>query len=179
MIRRGHRSPRQVHVVAFAVAAIVMSVPANLLPVMRMSIMGQPPSEPTIYGGVVLLWQQGLWPLGLIVFTASILVPLFKLSALGWLLWCARRRRRSGSRVATRLYTVINAIGRWSMLDVFLVAFLCGAVRFGQLATVQPRAGIVAFAAVVVCTVLAAESFDPRWLWNGPSETASQLHSTP
>src|ERR1043166_8378951 len=81
------------NVVAFAFSALVMLMPANLLPVMRMTIVGQAPSEPTIFGGIVLLWQQGLWPLGLIVFTASILVPIFKLAGLGWLLWSARRRR--------------------------------------------------------------------------------------
>jgi paraquat-inducible protein A len=125
---------------------------------------------------VLQLWDDDLFALAAIVFTASFLVPLLKLVGLARLLWAARRpaadRRRT--RALLRLYGAIDFIGRWSMLDVFLVAFLCGAVRFGALASVQPRPGVAAFAAVVVLTMLATHAFDPRLLWAENAETVRE-----
>ncbi len=150
---------------AFAIAAAVMLIPANMIPVMTFATAGTPPNVTTIFGGVALLWKEGLWALGLIVFTASVAVPGLKLGGLAWLLYAIRGGRRPNSRALTRLYTVINNIGRWSMLDVFLVAFLTGAVRFHRLASVVPMNGIIAFAAVVILTMIATQQFDPRLLW--------------
>ena len=152
---------------ALAVAAVIMLVPAYMLPVMHLGIVGKVTSDTTILSGVIQLWQQGLGVLAAIVFTASFLVPLLKLGGLAWLLAAANRGvgQESRSRRLTRVYGAIDFIGRWSMLDVFLVAFLCGAVRFGKLASVYPRPGIAAFAAVVVLTMVATHSFDPRMLW--------------
>jgi len=106
-----------------------------------------------------------MWPLAVIVCTASILIPLLKLAGLAWLLLGARPGSSAKSRRMTRIYAALDFIGRWSMLDVFLAAFLTGLVRFGEFSTVTPRAGIVAFAAAVVLTVLATRAFDPRTLW--------------
>ncbi|MDB6092904.1 MAG: Paraquat-inducible protein [Verrucomicrobia bacterium] len=152
---------------ALAVAAVVMLVPAYTLPVMHLGILGQHSADTTIFSGVVQLWQQGLGGLAAIVFTASFLVPLLKLLGLAWLLLAANREkfRRRRPRLLTRIYGAVDFIGRWSMLDVFLVAFLCGAVQFGQLASVQPRPGVAAFGAVVLLTMLATHRFDPRLLW--------------
>ena len=109
-----------------------------------------------------------------IVFIASIAIPMLKLASLAWLLIAARRRvRPRHARPLTRLYAVVDFIGRWSMLDVFLVAFLSGVVRFGAFSHVEPRAGIVAFAAAVVLTVLATRAFDPRVLWREQAATIS------
>ena len=149
---------------AFAIAAAIMLIPANVLPVISTSTGGEARTD-TIFSGVVALWQEGLEPIAAIVFVASIVIPLLKLVGLAWLLFAAGRRGNGASRRFTRLYAVLDFIGRWSMLDVFLVAFLTGVVRFGILAQVEPRQGIVAFAAAVVLTILATREFDPRWLW--------------
>jgi paraquat-inducible protein A len=95
-----------------------------------------------------------------------------------WLLWSVRRPAIPYPRRLTRLYALLNFIGRWSMLDVFLVAFLSGAVKFGSLADVEPREGIIAFASVVIFTMLATHAFDPRLLWAGSSREPSRLSSS-
>ncbi|MDO8540635.1 MAG: paraquat-inducible protein A [Opitutaceae bacterium] len=149
---------------ALALAGTIMMVPANLLPVLSTNLTGQTRSD-TIISGIVALWEDGMWGIAAIVFTASILIPVLKLLGLGWLLLAVRWPPRDGRRRRTLFYAVLDFIGRWSMLDVFLVAFLAGTVKFGALASVEPRTGIVAFTAVVVLTVLATNAFDPRWLW--------------
>jgi paraquat-inducible protein A len=142
-----------------------MLVPANFLPAMHVEMAGRTPQAATIYEGVVVLVEEGMWGLAAIVFTASIFVPFLKLVGLGWLLTATRRPGRVDARRLTGVYRVVEFIGPWSMLDVFLVGFLCGAVRFGRLASVEPGPGIVAFGAAVVLTMFATRAFDPRWLW--------------
>jgi len=161
-----HRRSSCTRAAAFALAAAAMLVPANVLPVLITAISGHERTD-TIFSGTVGLAEDGLWVLAAIVFIASILIPLLKLVGLSWLLWAVRRGVRDPERARrlTRLHGVLNFIGRWSMLDVFLAAFLAGIVRFGSLATIEPGAGIVAFAAAVVLTMLATQAFDPRLLW--------------
>ena len=101
----------------------------------------------------------------MIVFTASIVVPVLKLAGLGWLLLGSRRPGFGSPQRLTKLYAVVDFVGRWSMLDVFLAALLTGLVQFGAISSVTPRIGIVAFAAAVVLTVLSTWAFDPRVLW--------------
>lgn len=149
---------------AFAAAAAIMLVPANVLPVLSMEIPGQSRTD-TIMSGIVGLCEDGSWAVAAIVFTASIMVPLLKIAGIATLLLGVRRRPVRHPRGLTRLYATLDFIGRWSMLDVFLVAFLSGAVRFGALAKVEPRSGIIAFAAAVVLTMLATDAFDPHTLW--------------
>jgi len=149
---------------ALAVAAAIMLVPANLYPVLSTQISGRDRDD-TIFSGAVELWRNGFGVIALIVFTASIVVPVLKLAGLGWLLLNARPGASGDARRLTRIYSALDFIGRWSMLDVFLAAFLTGLVQFGQLSAVVPRAGIVAFAAAVVLTVFATQAFDPRVLW--------------
>lgn len=151
---------------AFATAGLIMLVPANLLPVMYSDAVRQTAIEATILSGIIRLYEDGLWPLAAIVFIASLLVPLLKILGIAWLLYASRRSDPQRALRGTRLYRLLETIGRWSMLDVFLVAFLTGAVRFGRLAGVEPRAGIIAFAAAVVLTMLATRSFEPRYLWD-------------
>jgi paraquat-inducible protein A len=149
---------------ALGLAAAILCVPANVLPVVSTATPGSVRTD-TIFSGIVALCEDGMWGIGFIVFAASILIPLLKLVGLAWLLVLVRRGRPDNRRRLTRIYAVLDFIGRWSMLDVFLVAFLAGVVQFGAIASVEPRAGIIAFAAVVVLTVLATDAFDPRWLW--------------
>jgi paraquat-inducible protein A len=153
---------------ALALAAAIMLVPANLLPVLTTESSGSN-SNNTIFSGTVELWRQGLWAIAAIVFTASIVIPALKLVGLGWLVLGTRRGPPRNPRRMTRVYVAIDFIGRWSMLDVFLAAFLTGLVQFGEIATVRPRAGIVAFAAAVVLTILATQAFDPRSIWDAES----------
>jgi paraquat-inducible protein A len=162
-----HRRASCAQAAALAIGAAIMLGPANLLPVLSTNISGEARTD-TIFSGTVALCEDGLWALGAIVFTASILIPVLKLVGLAWLLWAARRGAGERAPQLTKIYSVLDFIGRWSMLDVFLAAFLAGIVQFGSLATIEPRPGIVAFAAAVVLTMLATHAFDPRILWDEP-----------
>jgi paraquat-inducible protein A len=162
--------------IAFTAAAAIMLIPANVLPIL-ISDTGGVARIDTIYSGIMGLFQSGLWPLALIVAIASLLIPFIKLAGLIILMLAARNGPSLHAKPLTRLYAVLDFVGRWSMLDVFLVAFLTSAVRFGALSTVQPGIGIAAFAASVVLTILATHAFDPRTLWPQPHSsptTASQ-----
>ena len=166
------RKPLSVHrTLAWLVVALALYVPANLLPVMTTtSLIGR--ESHTIVGGIFELWSTGSHELALIVFIASIVVPVLKIGSLALLAITAQRRSRWRQRERAMLYRLVDTVGHWSMLDVFVVVLLVGMVRFGVLATVQPEAGLLAFGAVVVATMLAASSFDPRLIWpfeNTPS----------
>lgn len=150
---------------AFLIAAALCYVPANLLPVMHTSVLFNA-EEDTILSGVVALWRGGAWDLAIIVFCASIVVPMLKIGTLALLLISTQRRSTWRQRERTRLYRIVEFVGYWSMLDVFVVALLVSLVHFGAFAQVQPGSGIVAFGAVVVLTMLASQSFDPRLIWD-------------
>lgn len=172
------RSTRLSRPTALALAAAVMLVPANVLPVLSTKTGGSARTD-TIMSGIISLWHDGMWAISAIVFVASILIPLLKLVGLAWLLLAVRFRAVRGRRKLTRLYAGLDFIGRWSMLDVFLVAFLAGAVQFGALATIEPRSGVVAFAAAVVLTILATDSFDPKLIWAEPRTKSSAPPAAP
>ena len=157
---------------AFLIAACVMYVPANLLPVMvTRSLFGV--QNDTILSGIIFFWVSGSYGLAAIVFIASFLVPLFKLAAL--LVLVVGAQRRSGWRREERgkLYHLIELIGRWSMLDVFVVSLLAGLVRIQGFAEITAGVGIAAFGAVVVLTMLASLSFDPKLTWDGDPDPES------
>jgi paraquat-inducible protein A len=168
------RSEKLTNATAFLVAAAIMLVPANFLPIVATQTSGAARTD-TIFSGTVELWQQDLQVIAAIVFVASIVIPVFKLLGLAWLLVQARRGAPGKARRLTKLYGALEFIGRWSMLDVFLVGFLSGLVRFGFFSTVQPRGGIIAFAIAVVLTVLATLAFDRRVLWRG----SPRINGTP
>jgi len=150
---------------AYLAAAAVLYVPANVLPVMHSSsLLGE--QYDTILSCVVYLIRSGSWPLALLVFVASVLVPLLKILTIGLLVWMSARRRRGHTLARARLYRVIELIGRWSLLDIYAVTMLVALVRMGTLASVLPGPGALAFAGVVVLTLLAADSFDPRAIWD-------------
>jgi paraquat-inducible protein A len=150
---------------ALVIAAAICYIPANVLPVLATTTLGSSESD-TIMGGVVFLYTSGSWPLALIVLIASVMVPLGKLVALGYLLITVQRGSIASSRERTRLYHMVEFIGRWSMLDVFVDTFTVALVQLQPLMSVEPGAGVVFFAAVVVLTMIAAESFDPRLIWD-------------
>jgi paraquat-inducible protein A len=154
---------------ALLATAVVLYIPANLLPVMATaSVLGR--ETHTLVGGILDLWTSGSWELSLIVFIASIAVPLLKIAALVLLTWTAHRRSRWRQRERAGLYRLVETVGHWSMLDVFVVVLLVGMVHFGVLATVEVETGLLAFGAVVVATMLASASFDPRLIWPLPEE---------
>jgi paraquat-inducible protein A len=146
-------------------AAAILYIPANTLPVLTLIHFGR--GEPsTILGGVVELVHADMWPLALLVLFASIFVPLLKLSGLSLLLIGTHRGARGRLRERTLLYRVVDSVGRWSMIDVFVVSILTALIRMGAVASVEPGPGAVSFCAVVVLTMLAAQSFDPRLMWD-------------
>ena len=153
---------------ALVIAAAVCYIPANALPVLKTTTLSTSDAE-TIMSGVVYLYTSGSWPLALIVLIASVMVPLGKLVALGYLLITVQRGSIQSNRERARLYRMVEIIGRWSMLDVFVDAFLVALVQLSPLMSVAPGAGVVFFAAVVVLTMIAAESFDPRLIWDAPA----------
>jgi paraquat-inducible protein A len=149
---------------ALSLAALLFYVPANIYPVLRMDLYGVH-TENTVWDGCVRLFQDGEWFVGAIVFMASLLIPLLKLLGLFFLVVTTRMKAPWGRRLRAVILKVIVAIGPWAMLDVFLLAILVALVRLGQMATVTPGPGIFAFAAVVVLTILASASFEPKQIW--------------
>lgn len=154
---------------ALVIAAAICYIPANALPVLRTTALGETESD-TIIGGVIFLYASGSWPLALIVFVASVIIPLGKLLALGYLLVTVQRRSVENSHDRTRIYELVEFIGRWSMLDVFVDAFVVALVQLQPLMSVEPGLGVVFFMVVVVLTMLAAQSFDPRLIWDAASK---------
>jgi paraquat-inducible protein A len=150
---------------AYLIAAAVCYIPANLLPVLTTTTATGTESD-TILQGVVLLWSPTGWPLSLIVLVASIMIPSAKILALGYLLITTQNGsiKNNGQRV--RLYRMVEFIGRWSMVDVFVDTFTAALIQLQPLMSVEPGPGLLFFAAVVVLTMLAVESFDPRLIWD-------------
>lgn len=150
---------------ALLITAFIFYLPANLLPIMRTVSLGDV-DDNTILSGVVELWVKGSPDLAVIVFTASIVVPMLKFFVLGLLLISAHRRSDWAQRQRAMLYRLVEFIGYWSMLDVFVVALLTALVRFGVLSQVEPLPGVIYFGLTVVATMLASMSFDPRLIWD-------------
>ncbi|GJM23327.1 MAG: paraquat-inducible protein [Planctomycetota bacterium] len=155
---------------ALLIAAYLMYIPANLLPVSTIVYMGN--GEPdTIISGVMYLFKNGDAPVALLLFIASIAVPFMKLVVLTWLTLCVKFKVRWRPRDRTVIYRVVEGIGRWSMLDIFVIALLVAMVQLQALATIHAGPGAVAFCSVVVLTMFAAESFDPRLMWDSFEES--------
>jgi paraquat-inducible protein A len=150
---------------ALLLAACILYVPANVLPVMETGSLFGAQSD-TIMSGVIYLWLSGSWPLAALIFFASVMVPLAKILALIFLLVSVQLRWRWAPRQRTQLYRVVEFVGRWSMIDIFVVAILAALVQFDALASIRAGSGAIAFGAVVVLTMFAAEAFDPRLIWD-------------
>ena len=149
---------------AFLIAAYIMYVPANVLPIMKTGSMFGAQSD-TIMSGVAYLWHSGSWHLALVVFIASVLVPLAKMLSLTFLLISVQLGWTERAFERTKLYRVLEFVGPWSMLDVYVVTILVALVQLKSLATIQPGPAAAAFGGVVVLTMFAAMAFDPRLLW--------------
>ena len=149
---------------ALSLAALILYVPANIYPIMKMYMYGGY-SESTIWDGIVLLAQNDEWFVAVVVFLASMVIPLVKLAGLFSLVVTARMGWGRRLRSRTRLYQFIDVVGPWAMLDVFLLAVLVALVKLGAVATIMPGPGLFAFTAVVVLTMLASAAFDPKLIW--------------
>ena len=163
---------------ALLLAAALLYLPANLLPVMTVISFGRGVPD-TILSGVEHLADAGMWPLALLVFIASITVPVLKLVSLSWLLLSIRWGRSAGLRERTLLFRIVDAVGRWSMIDVFMVSVLTAIVRLDAIASVTPGPGVLAFCAVVILTMLAAASFDPRLMWDAAGRSPDLRDARP
>ncbi len=155
---------------AWVLTGFILYIPANLLPIMTVDAFPSNQAD-TIIDGVRQLFAGGMWAIGLLVFCASIAVPLLKLCGLTFLLLSLHFKRTAHLKQRTTLYRIIEFIGRWSMLDIFLLSILVTIVQLGQVATITPGPGAMAFAAVVVVTIFAASAFDPRLIWGASLKT--------
>jgi paraquat-inducible protein A len=164
--RLSFRRPHSLQIAsALLVAAAICYIPANVLPVLTTTTLGSSEDD-TILGGVMLLYNSGSWPLALIVLVASVMIPLGKIAALAHLLWTVRRGGVRDGHEKARLYHIVEIIGRWSMLDVFVDAYTVALVQLQPMVSVAPGPGILFFAGVVVLTMLSVEYFDPRLIWD-------------
>src|ERR1700689_2837011 len=157
---------------ALVITGFLLYVPANLLPVLSIERFGHDQPS-TIVSGVHELITNGLWPLAIIVFTASVLVPLVKLFGLTLMLVMTRLRSRRALVFRTRLFRFIDRIGRWSNIDLFMISILVALVQFGVLTSVRPERGAIAFAGVVIVPMMAARNFDALVRWDAASEPAA------
>ena len=150
---------------ALIIAAFIFYIPANVLPITHVISFGKAQSD-TIMSGVIYFVKSGSWPIALVIFVASVFVPLLKLFLLTYLLISVQVKSQWRPKDRTRLYRITEAVGRWSMVDIYVVTILVALVKLGSLATMQAGAGAIFFAGVVVITIFAAMSFDPRLIWD-------------
>jgi paraquat-inducible protein A len=150
---------------ALLITSIFLYIPANLLPIMITQVLGTPMPS-TIMAGVVLLWSEGSYPVAMVILIASIMVPTLKMIAIGWLCWDANSNKEIDRERLHVIYEVVEFVGRWSMIDVFVIAVLSALVRMGQLMSIYPDIGALLFASVVILTMFAAMTFDPRLIWD-------------
>ena len=150
---------------ALLIAATILYLPANLMPIMRTVSFGEA-LDSTIISGLILMWQDGAYPVALIILLASVIVPVAKILVMFWLCYLTRLPLSARKQYSTKIYRLVDWVGRWSMVDVLVVAIMAALVRFDLLMSVYPGVGALVFATVVILTMLAALSFDPRLLWD-------------
>jgi len=150
--------------IALLITSIILYIPANVYPIMNTTYIGEK-TPSTIIGGVITLWEQGSYPIAMIIFIASVMVPVVKIIALGWLCYSVKIKRIRFFKNNHTMFRMTEFIGRWSMVDVFVVATLVALIQMGKLISIMPGEASIAFAAMVVTTMLAAFSFDPRLIW--------------
>nr|WP_298794705.1 paraquat-inducible protein A [uncultured Acetobacter sp.] len=160
--------------VALLVSAIVFYLPANIYPVMTVIRMGAGTGH-TIVEGAIELWVDGMIPLSLLVLFASVTVPVLKVVGLSYMVMTTRHKSRRHLAFRSKLYRIIDIIGRWSMIDVFMVSILVAMVRFNHMASITANGGMVCFAAVVVLTIFAVHTFDPRLMWDAAGENGDTV----
>jgi len=158
---------------ALLLAATILYIPANTLPIMTVVFWGEGQPD-TILSGVIHLLAGGMWPLALLIFIASIFIPILKLLTLFGLLLSLHFKTHWRPKDRTTMYRIIKFIGRWSMVDLFVIALLVALVQFGNTANVSPNLGALSFAAVVILTMFAAHLFDPRLIWDTIEDDISE-----
>ena len=163
---------------ALVIAAAVMYVPANLLPILTTRELGIS-TESTIIAGMVQFWNTGAYPIAIVIFTASIMIPLLKIVALLWLCAAAKGLVPHSARILGKVYWITELLGRWSMVDIFVVAILVAMVQLGNYMIITPGPGALAFAGVVLLTMFAAMSFDPKLLWDQLEREEDALSTQP
>ncbi|MBC8128403.1 MAG: paraquat-inducible protein A [Gloeobacteraceae cyanobacterium ES-bin-144] len=160
------RKPKSIQTtVALMSAAAALYIPSHLLPIMTVVELGDV-THNTIMGGMMRFWNTGAYPIAIVIFAASILIPFMKIVALSWLCAAATGKVQPSPKVLGKLYWFTELLGRWSMVDIFVVGILVSIVHLGNYMTITPGPGALAFAGVVVLTMLAAMSFEPRLLWD-------------
>jgi paraquat-inducible protein A len=160
---RKHKSAQRTF--ALIISALCLYIPANIFPIMTVTELGSAERH-TIVGGIIVLVQSDMLPIAMLVLVASIIVPLMKLMGLTLLLLCVHYKWQVNAQLFTKLYRVIAFVGRWSMLDIFMISILVALVDLGGVAQVLAGPAATAFAAVVVLTMFAAKCFDPRLIWD-------------
>ncbi len=164
--------------IALVITATLLYIPANVLPIMTTTMLGT--AEPsTILGGVVLLIHHGSYAIAAVIFIASVMVPTGKLISITWLCWSVARRQKTSRQQRTRMYRVVEFVGKWSMTDVFVVAILVALIQLGGLLSITAGSAAIAFGGVVVVTILAAESFDPRLIWDRAEDLEEAVELEP
>jgi len=164
------RKPDSIHrVIAYLMTACIHYIPANFLPITATTQFGNTINR-TIMGGVIHLWEQGSYPVSFIIFFASIVIPVAKIIALFWLCWSVRYKFEHKQKERSLLFRVTEFIGRWSMIDIFVVSILVALIQLGGVITIQAGNAAVAFAGVVILTMFAAYAFDPRLIWDEVSK---------
>ncbi|PLN02601.1 paraquat-inducible protein A, partial [Klebsiella pneumoniae] len=158
---------------ALLVTSFILYLPANIMPIMITDLLGDKMPS-TIMAGVILLWSEGSYPVALVIFIASIMVPTLKMIAIAWLCWNANGNGARDSERMHLIYEVVEFVGRWSMIDVFVIAVLSALVRMGGLMNIYPAIGAVMFALVVVMTMFSAMTFDPRLLWDREPDSSHE-----
>jgi paraquat-inducible protein A len=158
---------------ALLITAVILYIPANVLPIMITDQLGRS-EESTIIGGVVLLIKLGSIPIAAVIFIASVMVPLGKMIMMFYLCWSLKRGAPGTERQRTVFYRVTELMGKWSMIDVFVVAILVALVHLGGVLVIRPGIAAMAFAGVVIVTMIAAECFDPRLMWDQLDETSEE-----
>ncbi len=162
---RTRKTDAQLRTTALLIAGLALYLPANLYPMSTDVQLGETVPH-RIVDGILDLYRAGLWPLGVLIFCTSVAIPLLKLAGLGWLVLSIRLRSRRHLVFKTRLYRLIDEIGRWSSIDIFTIAVFVPLLQFGTLATARAAMGATAFIGVVVLTMIASQSFDPRMMWD-------------
>ncbi|MFT6733424.1 MAG: paraquat-inducible protein A [Polaribacter sp.] len=152
------------HTWALIITSVALYIPANVLPIMNTRLLGQDDPS-TILGGVVLLWGMGSYPIALVIFIASVAVPVAKILALAWLNYSVQFEQSNLTTERIKLYRLAEFVGRWSMVDVFVVIILASLIQLGNTISIYPGSATIAFSGVVIVTMLAAMSFDPHLIW--------------
>ena len=159
--------------VALLITSIILYIPANVLPIMYTNYLGAKVAN-TIVGGVITLWAQGSYPIAIVIFVASVVVPIGKIIALGWLCFSVKFNKVRSHQRSHDLFRLTEFIGKWSMVDIFVVTVLVALIQMGNFMSIYPGEAAIAFGSLVITTMLAAFAFDSRLIWEPLNLEAEQ-----